>query len=74
MATQAWQVIKVETISAPDATGRYVPSRRVTYQLTDGTVGQVNVPTVNATPDAVRAAIQADADNLSPITLLKSGG
>jgi hypothetical protein len=73
MATQSWEVIKVETLSAPDATGRYVPSRRLTYQLADGTVGQVSIPVSQATTEAAQAAIAADAATLSALTAIKSG-
>lgn len=71
----AWKVIQVQDATGPDGTGNFVKGRNVTYQLVSGGTGTVFVPgtqTGSPTPDQVRAAIAAEADNHNAILNLTS--
>jgi hypothetical protein len=65
------QVISVVDKTAQDATNAWVPGETVTYQLSTGQTGSVWLPKSQATPDAVRAAVMADAERLAGIASIK---
>ena len=69
-----WRVIQQTIETATDGTGRAVRGRRVTYQLQSGQSGQVFVPETSFGPDTVKAAIDADAQNVAAVANLTSGG
>lgn len=69
----AWKVISVADGTGPDATGRYVNGKTVTYQLRSGHTGTVFVPGPNANPDAAAVLIRQEAANLEAIANLSEG-
>jgi hypothetical protein len=58
--------------SGQDANGNFVRGRNITYQLDDGTTGMVFVANAAYTPDAVKAAIAADAEKVAGVAGLTS--
>lgn len=67
-----WRVIQVTDGTGPDATGRFVNGKTITYQLDSGHTGTVFVAGPNANPDLVKTAIMAEAANLEAIASLTS--
>lgn len=67
-----WKVTGQQTASGQDTNGSFVRGRNITYQLADGTTGSVFVPNSSYTPEAVKAAIAADADKVAAVSMLTS--
>lgn len=64
------RVISITDMTSQDGTGAWVKGRSVTYQLTSGHTGTVFVPLSTFSVDAVRAAVQADAQKLADVANL----
>lgn len=67
-----WKVTQQQTASGQDANGSFVRGRNITYQLADGTTGVVFVANTSYTPEAVKAAIAADAEKVAAVAQLTS--
>lgn len=67
-----WKVVSQVPTTGQDSNGQFVRGRNVNYQLADGTTGSVFVPNASYTPDAVKAAIAADAATVAAIAGLTS--
>lgn len=65
------RVINVVDATGQDATGTFVKGRNVTYQLNTGATGSVFVPLATFSPDSVKAAVLADAQQLHAVSQLK---
>ena len=72
MSDPQWKVTAQQTATGQDSNGSFVRGRNITYQLADGTSGSVFVPNSNYTPDAVKAAIAADAEKVQAVAQLTS--
>ena len=67
-----WRVVTTVPTTGFDPSGRAVPGRNVTYQLTNGTAGTVFIPG-NVTDDtAIKAIIQEDADRAARLSTMTS--
>lgn len=71
--TASWVVVNQKQTTAQDSTGRYVPVVAVTFRLASGTTGTINVPVASYSTDAVKAAVQAYADQLGAVDGLAGG-
>ena len=68
----SWRVVTTVPTTGFDPSGRAVPGRNVTYQLTNGTAGTVFIPG-NVTDDtAIKAIIQEDADRAARLSTMTS--
>lgn len=68
-----WSIIKTEPTVGTDVTGKAARGYRVYYQLSTGQTGSVFVAEDSFSPDAVKAAVTADAQTLAAIYNLKPG-
>jgi hypothetical protein len=68
-----WKVTSVTPATGQVSSGQFGPGWNVTYQLESGATGIVFVPKSGGDPDAIKAAIAADAATLHAIANLSSG-
>jgi hypothetical protein len=69
----AWRVTAVNQTTGQDSTGRYTQGKEVSFTLASGVSGTVFVPDNMFNPDAVKAAIMAEAANLHQVSNLSYG-
>lgn len=64
------KVLSITDARGQDPTGNWVPGRNVVYQLASGHTGTVWVPLDSFSPEAVKAAVVADATKLAQVANL----
>jgi hypothetical protein len=69
-----WTVSGAVQTTSPDAGGRYVPGWEITYTIDTGHSGTVFVPGTTPNQDAIKAAINQQAQALHGVVNLSSGG
>lgn len=67
-----WRVVTTVPTTGFDPSGRAVPGRNVTYQLTNGTAGTVFIPGNVTDTAAIKAIIQEDADRAARLSTMTS--
>lgn len=73
-ATPTWHVTGQQETSDIGPQGTYVPGVRVTFQLENGTVGQVFLAQADYSVEKARQAIAAKASTLAAVHALTSEG
>lgn len=68
-----WSVTGTAETTDVDATGKFVKGILVSFHTTGGHDGSVFLPVDQATPDRVRAVIEARVAQLDDITALTGG-
>jgi hypothetical protein len=73
-AAPSWSVTGQQETSDIGPQGTYVPGVRVTFQLENGTVGQVFLAQADYSVEKARAAIAAKAATMAAVSSLTAEG